>query len=124
MVSLIKQFTIFGFILGIFGIIFSWNYSRKIFYLVFTGFILAGFGFLAVARMPLDPYSLAKLERFYILPDSLFCVFTGLGFYWLWMKRYYLTRILRTSLLVLTFTALPLYLIFSNYRINEKEIWL
>jgi len=115
LVSLASQFTIFGFITGLLGFRTMWQINRNVFWLILLGSIFAGPGFLLMARLPVDPYSLAKLERFYVLPDCLFCIAAGFGFYRIWLWKDFLPKVIRPASAFVLLVIPPLFLGFKNY---------
>ncbi len=111
--SLIKQFGIIGFILGILGMFKLFKDYRREFYFLLITFLLSGIGFLIYANMPLIPMFLDMSARFYIMPGVVFSVWLGAGIL-------FLSGLIKNKL-AYALVFLPLILLTGNYHESDRS---
>jgi len=119
-VSLVKQFTIAGFLTGIIPLpafLRPRTPGKAIFSFLGTIFLFTGIGFLAVSNMPVSPTSVDMMTRFYIMPALIFAVWIGMGIMYgieyLRKKRIYPPAC--------AFILLPALAFLSHYRDNDRS---
>ncbi|MDA7857889.1 DUF2723 domain-containing protein [bacterium] len=118
--SLITQFSIPGFFLGLFGVYFSLKkYSKSgIFFLLF--FLLSGPVFIALSKMPLNPHALAIIEASYIVPNLIFAIWIGFGIKAILDKSLMLASVGRWSLIAII-SFVPVIPLAVHFHQNNKS---
>ncbi len=82
--SIMSDFTWFGVLLGILGLVYSFKTNKRIFWFLSLGLSM-GILFLAYANFPLgDTFNQATTKRFQLLPDIFLGLFISMGLLFLW----------------------------------------
>ena len=113
---LVGEFSIFGFLLGVLGLVFCFRKNWRISLLLFLGFLLSGYGF-AFAVSETKPFFPRSFESY--LPSFLyFSCFLNLG---VWATLDFLSKKLPNlkKIFFLLPAVLPLFLLFKNLRTND-----
>ena len=100
--NFIKSFTIFGFIVGIFGIFVNYKQNKKSFWFLFLIFIFIGPFFIFLANKPVENYTRDLLEPFYIPSIIVFAIWIGFGIIFL-IKKSKLNYALIVGILIFQF---------------------
>jgi len=100
--NLIKSFTIFGFIVGIFGIFLNYKQNKKSFWFLFLIFIFIGPFFIFLANKPVENYTRDLLEPFYIPSIIVFAIWISFGIIFL-IKKNKLNYVLIIGILIFQF---------------------
>ncbi|MFA5779573.1 MAG: DUF2723 domain-containing protein [Elusimicrobiota bacterium] len=75
--NVVSAFTVFGFLLGIFGLAVQYKKEKKYFWFLFLIFIIAGPFFIFLANKPVNNFTNDLLEPFYIPSVIIFAVWIG-----------------------------------------------
>lgn len=102
--NFVKSFTIFGFIVGIFGIFINYKQNKKSFWFLFLIFIFIGPFFIFLANKPVENYTRDLLEPFYIPSIIVFVIWISFGTIFL-IKRSKLNYALIIGILIFQFKA-------------------
>ncbi|MBI5574262.1 MAG: DUF2723 domain-containing protein [Elusimicrobia bacterium] len=100
--NFVKSFTIFGFIIGIFGIFLNYRQNKKSFWFLFLFFIFIGPFFIFLANKPVENYTRDLLEPFYIPSIIVFAIWIGFGIIFL-IKKSKLNYVLIIGILIFQF---------------------
>ena len=110
--SLIRHFTIIGFIIGLLGIYFSYKHLKRYFYFIIVAFIFAGLFFVCFLGYTSDKVVLHTLQRLYLISFLIFAIFFGIGVLHIFKYVYPILIIL-----LIVFIGL-------NYRIDKSDNYL
>ena len=108
------DFTFWGVLLGIIGIIFSFFKEKKLFYFLILGFLILGVIFQVYANFPLgDPFLISVIERFLLGSYVFFAIFIGIG---VSAILFYFEKFSsKDNKLKILFLILPVFLIFIPF---------
>ncbi|MFH1825356.1 MAG: DUF2723 domain-containing protein [Candidatus Firestonebacteria bacterium] len=110
--SLIKHFTIIGFLIGLSGIYFAYKNLKKYFYFLVVAFVFSGLFFVCFLGHTSDKIVLHVLQRLYLVSFLIFAIFFGVGILHIFKYVYPVLIIL-----LIVFIGL-------NYRINKSDNYL
>jgi len=114
--NFIKSFTIFGFMIGIFGIFVNYKQNKKSFWFLVLIFIFVGPFFIFLANKPVENYTRDLLEPFYIPSMIIFAIWIGFGINFL-IKKSKLNYALIIGVLIFQFKTN-----FSEYNLRNNFI--
>ncbi|MBU2568101.1 MAG: DUF2723 domain-containing protein [Elusimicrobia bacterium] len=121
--STVQHFTIIGFLLGLFGLMF-FIFKRQghitLFFLLI--FLFSGIGFLVLAGQPTDDqHAQAILEPYYLLPGIIFSIWLGIGI--VGIKRLFATPSKIFSYFVILILLFALLFQFKSvfYKVNKRN---
>ncbi|MDO8735277.1 MAG: DUF2723 domain-containing protein [Elusimicrobiota bacterium] len=75
--NVVSAFTVFGFLLGVFGLMVQYKKEKKYFWFLFLIFIITGLFFIFLANKPVNNFTNDLLEPFYIPSVIIFAVWIG-----------------------------------------------
>ena len=118
-----SDFSIYGIIFMIAGIIYLLKNNKRLLLIVLTGVSVSGFIFLAYANFPLnDSFNQATVRRFYMLPNIFLVILAGMGIYFVTSYLSLLAGKYKSS--TLNFTAVAVVIVgisMINIYINFKN---